>query len=104
MRLHDERAKSHSALLTQLRTGKIDFNQFLSERRVPGVTTEICDYEQDRITIRHVLLTCFTWRQERLEMQRRTNNIIDVRKLLDSVAGATTTIRMILFIGLLNQF
>ena len=35
--LHAGRAKAHSARLTQLRTGKVGFNEFLYERRVPGV-------------------------------------------------------------------
>ena len=104
MRLHDERTKSYNALLTQLRTSKINFNQFSSERRVSEVITGICDCEQNRMTVKHVLLTYSTWRQKRLEMQRKTNNITDIRKLLDSVAGATATIRIILFTDLLTQF
>ena len=35
--LHARRTKAYSALLTQLRTGKIGFSDFLYKRRVPGV-------------------------------------------------------------------
>jgi len=58
LRLHKDRAKSHSALLTQLRTGKIGFNQFLHERRVPGVATAACECGRGRMSVKHVLLTC----------------------------------------------
>lgn len=58
MQLHSGHLKPHSALLVQLRTGKIDFNQFLCERRVLGVTTATCECVQGRMTVKHVLLTC----------------------------------------------
>ena len=40
--IHAGRPKAHSALIIQLRTGKIGFNQFLHERRVLGVLTTHC--------------------------------------------------------------
>jgi len=36
-KLHAGRTKAESALLTQLHTGKIGFNAFLHERKVPGL-------------------------------------------------------------------
>lgn len=57
-RLHDNRPKAHSALLTQLRTGKIGFNQFLCERRIPEITTGTCSCGLRRMTVKHILLTC----------------------------------------------
>jgi len=44
--LHAGRTKAHSALLTQLRTGKIGFSNFLYERRVPGVWSRRCACEE----------------------------------------------------------
>jgi len=40
--LHSGRPKAHSAIITQLRTGKIGFNAFLHERRVPTVPSPQC--------------------------------------------------------------
>ncbi|KAF6515856.1 hypothetical protein HZS61_004597 [Fusarium oxysporum f. sp. conglutinans] len=37
--LHDGLSKKHSALLTQLRTEKIDFKDFLYNRKVPGISS-----------------------------------------------------------------
>jgi hypothetical protein len=46
--LHAGRAKARSALLTQLRTGKIGFNEFLYERRVPGFGTSAAHADTPR--------------------------------------------------------
>ncbi len=69
LQLHKSRAKSHSALLTQLHTRKIDFNQFLHERRVFNVATMICKCDKDWMSIKHILLTCFRWKVEWKAMQ-----------------------------------
>jgi len=103
LRLHKNHAKSHSALLTQLCMRKIDFNQFLHERRVLNVATTTCEYDRDRMSIKHILLTCLRWKVEWKAMQRE-ENITNLRKLLEIVSAATTIIRMILSTSILNQF
>jgi len=103
MRLYDGRAKPHSALLTQLRTGKIRFNSFLHKRRVPGVATAACECGMGRMTVRHVLLICPRWRQERKTMQRKTNTT-NIRELLGTLGAATAAIRMVLSTRLLSHF
>ena len=103
MNLHTRRIKSHSALLTQLRTSKIDFNQFFHERRVLDVATTTCECDMSRMIVKHVLLTCSKWKEKRKMMQQR-KNITNIKKLLEFVNVATTTIRMILSTRLLNQF
>jgi hypothetical protein len=66
--LHAGRAKAHSALLTQVRTGKIGFNEFLHERRVPGFDTKRCACgHAAAMSVRHVLLSCPRWVDEREE-------------------------------------
>jgi hypothetical protein len=66
--LYAGRAKAHSALLTQLRTGKIGFNEFLHERRVPGFVTKryACGYDA-AMSVRYVLLSCLRWVDKREE-------------------------------------
>jgi len=103
LRLHKNRAKSHSALLTQLRIEKIDFNQFLHERRVLDVATTTCKCDRDRMSIKHVLLTCSKWKAERKTMQHE-ENITNLRKLLEIRSATTAIIRMILSTSILNQF
>ena len=68
MLLHRGRHKPHSALLTQLRTGKIDFNLFLKERCVLGVTSGTCSCDHDVMTMR-------TRAASMLELTRSTNTI-----------------------------
>jgi hypothetical protein len=100
--LHAGRTKAHSALLTQLRTGKIGFSDFLYERRVPGVWSRRCACEEGAMTVRHVLLRCPTWRvirEEELGVFRG-----DIKRILNTSSGATAAIRLILRTGLLDQF
>ncbi len=101
--LHKSHAKSHSALLTQLRMKKIDFNQFLHERRVLNVTMTTCKCDRDQMSIKHVLLTCFRWKIEWKAMQWE-ENIMNLRKLLEIISAATMIIQMILSTSILNQF
>jgi ribonuclease HI len=60
-KLHAGRTKAESALLTQLRTGKIGFNAFLHERKVPGYESPRCARGPSRMT---VLLSCGLWKKE----------------------------------------
>ncbi len=101
--LHKSHAKSHSALLTQLRMRKIDFNQFLHERQVFNVVTTMCKCNRDQMLIKHVLLTCFRWKVEWKAMQWE-ENITNLRKLLEIMSAATMIIQMILSMSILNQF
>jgi hypothetical protein len=57
LRLHEGLNKRESALLVQLRTEKIGFNDFLFARRVPDVTSPRCDCGA-RQTVAHILLHC----------------------------------------------
>jgi hypothetical protein len=100
--LHTGRTKAHSALLTQLRTGKIGFMNFLYERRVPGVWSRRCACEEGAMTVRHVLLRCPTWRASREEELAAFRG--DIRRILNTSPGATAAIRLILRTKLLDQF
>jgi hypothetical protein len=100
--LHAGRAKAQSALLTQLRTGKIGFNEFLYERRVPGVWNERCACGHAAMSVRHVLLSCPRWEREREEeLGERAR---DLKEVLGTRHGATAAIRLTLRTGLLEQF
>ena len=101
--LHAGRAKAHSALLTQLRTGKIGFNEFLHERRVPGFDTKRCACgHAAAMSVRHVLLSCPRWVDEREEELGEVAR--DPKEVLGTEYGATAAIRLTLRTGLLEQF
>ncbi len=101
--LHKNHAKSHSALLTQLRMRKIDFNQFLHERWVLNVAMTMCKCNKDWMLIKHILLTCFRWKVEWKAMQWK-ENITNLRKFLEIMSAVMTIIWMILSMSILNQF
>jgi hypothetical protein len=100
-KLHAGRTKPESAILIQLRTGKIGFNAFLYERRVPGVWSRRCTCEQGAMTVRHVLLACPEWQDT-----RRDNALIrkDIKWALTTREGTSKAIRFMLQTGLLEQF
>jgi len=103
LQLHKSHAKSHSALLMQLCTRKIDFNQFLYERWVLDVAMITCKCNRNQMSIKHILLTCFRWKVEWKAMQWE-KNITNLRKLLKIMSAATMIIQMILSMSILNQF
>ena len=103
LNVHAERSKTHSALIIQLKTNKIEFNKFLHERRVLDVLTAHCSCDEEHMTIKHVLLFCSNWREKRREMLQRAK-ITNIRRLLSERKATTIVERMILTIDLLNQF
>lgn len=103
MQLHFDYFKLYSTLLVQLRTSKIDFNQFLYKRRMLEITTKTCNCDQERIIVKYLLLVYSRQRQKRAQMQQKTN-ITNLRQLLDEAKLVVATIYIILFIKLLSQF
>jgi hypothetical protein len=101
-KLHAGRVKPHSALLTQLRTGKVGFNEFLYERRVPDVYSKRCGCKREAMSVRHVLIACPKWRNIRETELREFGE--DLREILGTKEGATAAIRAILKTELLEQF
>jgi hypothetical protein len=57
--LYADLPKGQSAVLAQLRTGKIEFNAFLHKRRVSTVFSSRCACDLDIIIIQYILLICF---------------------------------------------
>jgi hypothetical protein len=100
-KLHAGRTKPESAILIQLRTGKIGFNAFLYERRVPGVWSRRCTCEQGAMTVRHVLLVCPEWQDTRRDYVLIRK---DIKWALTTREGTSKAIRFVLQTGLLEQF
>jgi hypothetical protein len=93
---HAGRAKAHSALLTRLRTGKIGFNEFLYEGRVPGVWNKRCACGHAAMSVRHVLLSCPQWEREREREEELGDMVRDLKEVLGTKHEATAAIRLIL--------
>lgn len=103
MKAHIGMKKHESALLTQLRTGKIGFNAFLHSMRVPDVRSPECECQEGDMTVEHVLLKCPQWDIERAELisPLRTNNL---KKILTTRSGGKAATRFVRRIGILDQF
>jgi hypothetical protein len=101
--LHAGVTKGHSAIIIQLRTGKVGFNAFLYNRRVPGILSPPCECGLGAMTVRHILLVCPKWRdlRQRYLAQLRTT---DIRKLLNTPKGTKAVVQFTLATDLLPQF
>ncbi len=96
--------KHESALLTQLRTGKIGFNAFLYEMKVPNILSPNCDCpREESMTVEHILLNCPKWSTEREELIHPLRTT-DIKEILTSKRGAKAAIRMIQRTKILDQF
>ena len=95
--------KHESALLTQLRIGKVGFNAFLHSMRVPDIQGPECDYQEEDMTVEHVLLKCPQWNTERVELISPlcTNNL---KRILTTKSGRKAATRFVRRIGILDQF
>ena len=100
--LHSGRPKGHSALLIQLRTEVIGFNQFLFKRRVPAVLSPRCNCGLGTMSVQHVLLVCPSW--SALRRQLFSSPPTDSRALLNNYKGATAAIQFVLQTNILAQF
>ena len=103
LKKHSGRLKTHSALIIQLKINKIEFNKFLHEKRVFGVMIAHCQCDENYMTIKHVLLSCSKWREERRKMLQKTK-ITNMKRLLNERKAVTAAMCMILTTNLLNQF
>ena len=100
--LHKGLRKPQSSLIIQLRTGKVGFQAFLFQRRVPGVDDPNCDCGEG-MTVEHVLLRCARWKELRdieLEGQKRSS----LRELLGTRQGCLAAVRLVQKTELLAQF
>ena len=102
-RLYAGLSKGQSAILAQLRTGKIGFNAFLYERWVPTVLSPCCACDLGAMTVYHILLTCPTWTTLRSRYLAKLETS-DIRKILNSTEGSKAAVQFTLATNLLPQF
>jgi hypothetical protein len=103
LQLHNGLTKRESALLVQLRTEKIGLNDFLFNRKVPGILDPMCPCREGRQTVRHVLLTCRRLRDLRSEQFGRLPGRTSLRTILNKHKLATRAIKFIEQAQILGQ-
>ena len=55
LKKYSEHFKTHNVFIIQLKINKIEFNKFLHERRILDVMTAHCQYNENYMTIKHIL-------------------------------------------------
>jgi hypothetical protein len=94
LQLHERLSKRESALLVQLRTGKIGLNDFLFNRHVPTVTSPRCSCGERRQTVTHVL-SCSKYKDLRSRIFANQSGRNSLRTILSTPQLATKAIEYI---------
>jgi hypothetical protein len=67
LRLYGALTSDQAATLIQARTGHCRLNRYLA--RIGSVESALCECERGEETIRHVILSCVRWAEERRELR-----------------------------------
>jgi hypothetical protein len=103
LQLHEGLTKRQSAILVQMRTEKIGLRDFLFRRKVPDVLDPMCDCQEGRQTMRHVLLICRKLKEVRRQELGHLPEGNDLRAILSKRKVATKAIKFMERVQILGQ-
>ena len=103
LQLHEGLTKRQSAILVQLRTEKIGLRDFLFRRKVPDILDPMCNCQEGRKTVRHILLTCRKLKNVRKQQLGHLPEGNDLRAIFSKRKVAIKAIKFIERTQILGQ-